>query len=143
MAFRGNARCTSFKREILEAKHDFRSHTFKLALYGESADLDATTTDYTTDGEISDAGYTAGGYDLTVVAPVEGNERAWASFEDLTIPLALSARGALIYNSTTEGGSGTTEAVCVLDFGRTRTSTTQFKVKFPSADYLNAIVLIK
>lgn len=143
MSFKGNKRCTSFKRELLEAKHDFRSHTFKLALYNETANLDATTTDYTTEGEISDAGYPPGGYDLTVIAPVEGNERAWADFDDLIIPNALSARGALIYNSTTEGGSGTTEAVSVLDFGRTQTSKTEFKVLFPSADYLNAIVLIK
>lgn len=143
MSFKGNHRCTSFKRELLEAKHDFRSHTFKLALYDNTAELDASTTDYTTDGEITDAGYTAGGYALTAIAPVEGNLRAWADFEDLTISLALSARGALIYNSTTEGGAGTTEAVSVLDFGSLKTSTTQFKVTFPSADYLNAIVLIK
>ena len=143
MAFKGNKQCTSFKRELLEAKHDFRSHTFKLALYDNTAELDATTTDYTTEGEITDSGYTAGGYDLTAIAPVQGNQRAWADFEDLIIPLALSARGALIYNSTTEGGSGTTEAVCVLDFGSTKTSSTEFKITFPSADYLNAIVLIK
>ena len=143
MAFTGNYKCTSFKRELLEAKHDFRSHTFKLALYNNTAELNASTTDYTTTGEINDAGYTAGGYDLTVVAPVSGNERAWADFEDLIIPIALSARGALIYNSTTEGGSGTTEAVCVLDFGSVKTSTSQFTVTFPTADHLNAIVLIK
>lgn len=143
MAFTGNQICTSFKKECLEAKHDFRSHTFYLALYGENATLNADTTDYTTTGEITDSGYTAGGYALTVVAPTSGSGRAWADFADLTISEALSARGALIYNSTTEGGTGTTEAVCVLDFGRTVTSTTQFKVVFPTADPFNAIILIK
>ena len=36
MAFSGNFMCTSFKKELLEGLHDFRtssSDTFKLALY--------------------------------------------------------------------------------------------------------------
>jgi len=143
MAFKGNYLCTSFKRELLEAKHDFRSHTFKLALYDNTASLDDTTTNYSATGEISAAGYSAGGVVLTAVAPTTGSKRAWTDFEDVSIAAALSARGALIYNTTTFGGSGTTEAVCVLDFGTLITSITNFQVTFPTADYLNAIVLIK
>lgn len=144
MAFKGNYRVTSFKRELLEAQHDFRSHTFKLALYTNAANLDQTTTDYTSAGEIAaSGGYVAGGVPLTVIAPVEGNGRAWSDFADLTISGAHTARGALIYNATAGGGSGTTNAVCVLDFGRDITSVNEFKVKFPTADWLNAIVLIK
>lgn len=144
MSFKGNKVPTSYKRGLLQAKHDFDNHTFKIALYTDEANLDATTTDYTTEGEIADeGGYTAGGVALTNNGTAQGNERAWADFEDVTISGALSARGALIYNTTTAGGSGTTDAVRVLDFGSTKVSSSEFKIKFPSADSLNAIVLVK
>ena len=42
--------CDSFKKELLEGEHDFRSSggdQFKLALYGSSASLSNTTTAYT------------------------------------------------------------------------------------------------
>ena len=45
------AMCTSFKKEILEAVHNFTNssgNTFKVALYTSSASLDASTTEYTT-----------------------------------------------------------------------------------------------
>ena len=144
MSFKGNAVPTSYKRGLLQAKHDFDNHTFKIALYDVTASLAATTANYTTEGEIADAGaYTAGGVTLVNNGTAQGNERAWADFADVSIAGALSARGALIYNTTTSGGSGTTDAVRVLDFGSTKTSTTLFQIKFPSADSLNAIVLIK
>jgi hypothetical protein len=59
-----SALCTSFKKELLERKHDFNAtsgHTFKIALYTSSASLDAATTDYTTSNEVVGTGYTAGG----------------------------------------------------------------------------------
>lgn len=143
MAFKGNAICTSFKRELLEGKHDFTSDIFKMALYDNTAELDADTTDYTSAGEISAAGYTPGGVALDVVVPAQGNGRAWASFGDKSILTATTARGALIYNTTAGGGSGTTNAVCVLDFGSDKTSTLRFGVEFPTADWLNALILIK
>lgn len=144
MSFKGNKTCTSYKLGLLKAQHDFDNHTFKIALYDDTATLDATTTDYTTTGEIAaTGGYTTGGITLVNNGTASGNERAWADFEDVIISGALSARGALIYNTTTAGGSGTTDAVKVLDFGSTKTSTTEFKIRFPTADYLNAIVLIK
>ena len=31
--------CTSFKKELLEAVHNFTSHTFKIALYSDSGGL--------------------------------------------------------------------------------------------------------
>ena len=54
MAFTGNYMTTSFKKELLEGVHDFRSSggdTFYMALYTNSATLDASTTAYTTSGE--------------------------------------------------------------------------------------------
>ena len=64
MAFTGNYACNVFKTGLANGTYNFSSTTsqvFKIALYTNSATLDATTTAYTTTGETSGAGYTAGG----------------------------------------------------------------------------------
>lgn len=147
MAFTGNFLCTSFKQEILQAKHDFTASTgdtFKLALYDNNASFTAATTDYTVTNEISGTGYSAGGGTLTNVTPTTSGTTAFTDFADLVFSSAtITARGALIYNTTTGGGSGTTEAVAVLDFGADKTSTAgDFTIVFPTADASNAIVRV-
>lgn len=142
-----SAVCTSFKKELLEGKHDFNAtsgHTFKIALYTSSASLDAATTDYTTTGEVVGTGYTAGGVALTNVDPSSSGTTAFIDFNDATWTSAtLTAAGALIYNTTTDGGTGTTNAVAVISFGGDKTSTNgDFVVQFPTADASNAIVRI-
>lgn len=140
------AMCTSFKQQLLEGKHNFRSggHTFNLALFTSSATLDATTTDYSTSNEASGSGYSAGGSALTNVNPTTSGTTAFTDFADLTFSTAtITANGALIYNTTTEGGSGTTDAVVVLAFGGDKTSTAgDFTIQFPTADASNAIIRI-
>ena len=140
------AMCTSFKQQLLEGKHNFRSggHTFNLALFTSSATLDATTTDYSTSNEASGSGYSAGGSALTNVNPTTSGTTAFTDFADLTFSTAtITANGALIYNTTTEGGSGTTDAVVVLAFGGDKTSTAgDFTIQFPAADASNAIIRI-
>jgi len=147
MAFTGNFMCTSFKQEVLQAKHDFTAstgHTFKLALYDNNASFTAATTDYTATDEVSGTGYSAGGGTLTNVTPTTSGTTAFADFDDLTFSSAtITARGALIYNTTTGGGSSTTETVVVLDFGADKTSTAgDFTIVFPTADASNAIIRI-
>ena len=147
MAFTGNYLCTSFKQEILQAKHDFTASsgdTFKLALYNNSASFTAATTDYTATNEISGTGYSAGGGTLTSVTPVTSGTTAFADFADLVFSSAtITARGALIYNTTAGSGSGTTDTVAVLDFGADKTSTAgDFTIVFPTADASNAIVRV-
>jgi len=147
MAFTGNFMCTSFKQEVLQAQHDFTAstgHTFKLALYDNNASFTAATTDYTATDEVSGTGYSAGGGTLTNVTPTTSGTTAFADFDDLTFSSAtITARGALIYNTTTGGGSGTTETVVVLDFGADKTSTAgDFTIVFPTADASNAIIRI-
>jgi hypothetical protein len=59
---------TSFKKELLEAVHNFKNSggdTFKLALYTSSATMGATTTAYATTNQVSGTNYTAGGANLT------------------------------------------------------------------------------
>jgi hypothetical protein len=65
-------------------------------------------------------------------------------YADLTFTSAtITARGALIYNTQTAGGSGTTDTVLVLDFGSDKTSTAgDFQIVFPTADASNAIIRI-
>jgi len=147
MAFAGNFMCTSFKQELLTGSHDFTNgnDVFKLALYDNSASFDATTTAYTSSNEVSNSGsYAAGGGTLTNVTPTTSGTTAFTDFADLTFTSAtITARGALIYNTQTAGGSGTTDTVVVLDFGSNKSSTSgDFQVVFPTADASNAIIRI-
>ena len=147
MAFSGNYMCTSFKQELLTGSHDFTNGNdqFKLALYDNSATFTAATTAYTTSNEVSASGsYSAGGGTLTNVTPTTSGTTAFTDFADLTFTSAtITARGALIYNTQTAGGSGTTDTVVVLDFGSNKSSTSgDFQVVFPTADASNAIIRI-
>tara|TARA_Y100001938_G_scaffold127065_1_gene179571 strand:- start:662 stop:1108 length:447 start_codon:yes stop_codon:yes gene_type:complete len=147
MAFSGNFMCTSFKQELLEGAHNFKNSggdTFKLAMYTNSASFNAATTAYTTSNEVTGTGYSAGGLALTRVDPSTSGTTALTDFADLTFSTAtVTARGALIYNTTTGSGSGTTDTVVVLDFGSDKTSTAgDFTIQFPTADASNAIIRI-
>ena len=147
MAFSGNFMCSSFKQELLVGAHNFTNssgHTFKLAMYTNSASFDASTTAYTTSNEISGTGYSAGGGTLTNVTPTLSGTTALTDFADLTFSSStLTARGALIYNTTTSGGSGTTDTVLVLDFGSDKSSSAgDFTIVFPTPDASNAIIRI-
>ena len=144
MSFTGNFMCTSFKQELLQGVHDFTASTgnsFKLALYDNTATLDASTTAYTTTGEVSASGsYSAGGGVLTNVTPTTSGTTALTDFADITFTSAtITARGALIYNDTAAGDP----SVVVLDFGEDKTSTNgDFQIVFPTADASNAIIRI-
>lgn len=149
MAFTGNFMCTSFKDELLEGVHDFRTSgsggdTFKLALYDNSASFTAATTAYTATNEVSASGtYSAGGGALTNVSPTTSGTTAFTDFADLSFTSAtITARGALIYN-TTPAHTYTNPTVVVLDFGSDKTSTVgTFTIVFPTADATNAIIRI-
>jgi hypothetical protein len=123
------------------ALHDFTTttgHVFKLALYTSDAVLSASTTVYTTTGEVVDGGgYTAGGNTLTNVTPTISGVTALTDFADSTWAVStITARGALIYNSTNGN-----RAVAVLDFGTDKTSTAgDFTVVFPAANSTEAII---
>ena len=147
MAFSGNYMCTSFKQELLVGSHNFTASTgdtFKLAMYTNSASFDASTTAYTTSNEVSGTGYSAGGGTLTNVTPTTSGTTALTDFADLTFSSStITARGALIYNTTTGGGSGTTDSIVVLDFGADKSSSAgDFTIVFPTADASNAIIRI-
>ena len=130
--------CTSFKVELLTGTHDFSSDTFKIALYTGAATLGADTTAYSASNEVSASGYAAGGNTLTVsTTPTSSSTTAYVSFANTSWSSALTARGALIYNS-----SKSNKAVAVLDFGADKTSSATFTVTFPTADATSAIIRI-
>ena len=144
------AMCTSFKKELMTATHNFATNgnSFKLALYaigsgGKSsttATLGAASTVYVTTGEVASSGtYVTGGLALTKVAPATSGTTAFTDFGDRSFTTAsITARGALIYNDTNGN-----KAVAVLDFGANKTSTSgTFTVQFPAADASNAIIRI-
>ena len=145
-----SAICSSFKQELLEGKHDFQTsgnggHSFKIALYTSSATLGAATTAYSATNEISNTSgtaYTAGGAALTNTGVGLTSTTAFTDFSDVSYTSAsFTANGALIYNTTTDGGSSTTDAVCVIAFGSDKTATNgTFEIQFPANDSSNAII---
>jgi hypothetical protein len=137
------AMCTSFKKEILEAVHNFKNsggNTFKIALYTSSASLGASTTAYTTSNEVTGTNYTAKGNTLTNVDPSTSGTTALTDFADTTWSSStITARGAMIFNESATGDT----SVLVLDFGADKTSTAgDFTIAFPAADASNAIIRI-
>ena len=132
--------CTSFKKELLEGTHNFGSHTFKIALYTSAATLNADTTVYSTDNEVSGTGYTAGGVALTASTVASGDGVGFVNFSDATwASSSFTARGALIYN--TDGDNN--RAVMVLDFGDNKTSNNStFKVGMPANTSTAALIRI-
>ena len=145
-----SAICSSFKQELLQGKHDFDSsggHTFKIALFTSSASLGASTTDYSTSNEISNtsgSAYSAGGATLTNQGVSLSSTTAFTDFADVSYTSAsFTANGAMIYNTTTDGGSSTTDAVAIIAFGSDKTATNgTFTIQFPAADASNAIIRV-
>ena len=137
------AMCTSFKKELMEAKHNFLlsgGNTFKIALYTSSATLSAATTAYSATNEVSGTNYSAAGNTLTRIDPSSSGTTAFTDFSDTTWSSStITARGAVIYNDTASGDP----SVIVLSFGADKTSTAgDFTITFPTADASDAIIRI-
>jgi len=120
---------TSFKVELYQGVHNLTTNVIKIALYTASADLNETTTAYSvgTPGQVVAAGYTAGGSILTPITVSSSGYTAYVGFPNVSWTAALTARCALIYNST-QGN----KSIAVLDFGSDKTSTTTFTITMPT-----------
>jgi hypothetical protein len=144
MAFTGNYATNTYKNGLNTGTFNLGTGTtqvFKIALYTNTATLDYQTTAYTTDGEVSATGYTAGGETLTITqVPTVGSSgtTSYYSFANVTWSGSFTARGALIYKY--DGSAN--PAMIVLDFGSDKTSTGTFEVQFPAVNNTNAIVRI-
>ena len=140
--------CNSFKKELLDGAMSFKQtggDTYKLALYSSTATLNSATVAYTTSSEVAASGqYAAGGGALVNLGTSMTAGVARCDFSDRSFTgVTLTARGALIYNTTTGAGSGTTDSVCVLDFGADKTATSgTFTIQFPAPTSTAAILRI-
>lgn len=125
---------TSFLLELLQGIHDLDGDTLKIALYSSSASLDASTTAYSSTNEVSASGYTAGGASLTATL-ANGTLTGYVDFSDVSWSASLTARGALIYNS-----SKANRSIFVLDFGSDKVSSGTFTITFPAPP--NAVMVL-
>ena len=151
--------CTSFMGQLLNGGHQFGTITlvsrtsltapttdsFKAALYLASATINAATTAYTVTGEVSGAGYTAGGVAVTnATAPTATNSSAtagvayWtpsASITYTTVTLATAFDTVLIYNSTQNN-----TAVSVHTFGSQTVTAGTFTLTMPANGTTTALI---
>ena len=140
------AMTTSFLGEVLTATHNFgtaptrgtsAADTFKAALYLTSATIDASTTAYSTTGEVSGTGYSPGGVVVTnATAPTATNSSStagvayWtpsASISYTTVTLTTAFDCVLIYNSTQSD-----KAVSVHTFGSQTITAGTFTLTMPA-----------
>jgi len=149
MAFSGNFMCTSFKKALLDGEMDFSANTtdtFSIALFTNSATLNAATSDYVnnTTGQVANGnGYTTGGKQLTISqAPTSTGTTVFLSFGTINwTSSTITARGALIYRSS---GANTNNAVAVLDFLADKSSSNgTFEIQFPTNNATSAIIRIE
>jgi hypothetical protein len=125
---------TSFKKQLYEAVHNLSTNNLYMALYVAAADLNETTTIYTTQNEVTGGGYIAGGVLLTGVTINSSGYTAYVSFNAVDFNASVTARGALIYNA-----SKGNKSIAVLDFGSDKTST-DFIVTPPTNTATSAII---
>jgi len=125
---------TSFKQELYEGVHNLSVDVLKIALYTASADLNEATTAYSTANEVTGTGYVAGGIVLTGVTISSSGFTAYVDFADALFNAAVTARCALIYNS-----SKSDKAIAVLDFGSDKTST-NFTITMPANGATTALI---
>jgi hypothetical protein len=148
--------CTSFLGEVLTATHNFgvapiraatTADTFKAALYLTSATIDASTTVYSSTGEVTGTNYTAGGVTITnATAPASTNSSAtagvayWtpsASISYTNVTLTTSFNAMLMYNSTQSN-----KAVGVYTFGNQTITAGTFALTMPSNTTSTALLRI-
>jgi len=137
MAFTGNFSCNTLRSGLADGTINLSTDTFYLALYTNDATLDQTTTAYTATGESTGGDYTAGGQVVTATVSSQTTSSGSITYVSFSSPSwtgQITARGALIYKAGDNG------AVCVLDFGNTKTSTSSFTVTMPANTSTSALI---
>lgn len=141
--------CTSFLGELMTATHNFgtaptrgsgAADTFKAALYLDSATINASTTAYTSTGEVTSTNYTAGGVAVTNANPPTSTNTSATAGTGYWTPSASIVYGSvgspvtfasfdcvLIYNSTQSD-----KAVSVHTFTAQTVTSGTFTLTMPS-----------
>jgi len=109
-------------------------------LYLASATINASTTTYSTTGEVTGTGYTAGGVAVTnAVAPTSSGTTAYwtpsASLAWTTVTLSTAFDAVETYNSTQSN-----RTVMVNTFGSTTVTAANFTITMPTNDSTNALL---
>ena len=114
-------------------------NVYKGVLYTSAATLNKATTVYSTTGEVTGTGYTAGGQTLTGLTQALDGDTAIMDFNDPSWSNAtITARGMTIVD-TTNGN----KVRAVLDFGADITSTNgNFTVTLPAPAAATAVIRI-
>jgi len=127
---------TSFKAQLYQGIHDLTTDVIKIALYTASANLNETTTVYSATNEVANTGtYVAGGAILTPVTVSSSEYTAFVGFPNISWTGVITARGALIYNSS-QGN----KSIAVLDFGSDKISTVTFTITMPANTATAALI---
>jgi hypothetical protein len=127
---------TSFKAELYQGIHDLTTDVIKIALYTASANLNEDTTVYSSNDEVAATGtYSLGGAQLTPITINTSGYTAYVGFPNISWTGAITARCALIYNSS-QGN----KSVAVLDFGSDKTSTGTFTITMPANTATAALI---
>ena len=141
----------TFKEELLGGYHSFNASgdtpagsAFKIALYDDTAVIGTTYTAYSASDEVSGAGYSSGGNALTNTGVAKSTVTSYTDFSDTSWTSAsFTARGCLIYNSSSISGLTANAAVCSIDFGGNKTvSSGTFTIQYPTNDSSSAIIRI-
>jgi len=127
---------TSFKAQLYQGIHDLTTDVIKIALYTASADLNEDTTAYSATNEVANTGtYVAGGAILTPITVGTSGYTAFVGFPNISWTGVITARCALIYNSS-QGN----KSIAVLDFGSDKTSTVTFTITMPANTATAALI---
>ena len=127
---------TSFKAQLYQGIHDLTTDVIKIALYTANANLNEDTTVYSSTNEVPNTGtYSAGGAQLTPITVNTSGYTAYVGFPNISWTGAITARCALIYNST-QGN----KSVAVLDFGSDKTSVGTFTITMPANTATAALI---
>ena len=127
---------TSFKAQLYQGIHDLTTDVIKIALYTANANLNEDTTVYSSTNEVPNTGtYFAGGAQLTPITIGTSGYTAFVGFPNISWTGAITARCALIYNST-QGN----KSIAVLDFGSDKTSVVTFTITMPANTATAALI---
>ena len=127
---------TSFKAELYQGIHDLTTDVIKIALYTADANLNEDTTVYSSNNEVAATGtYSLGGAQLTPITVNTSGYTAYVGFPNISWTGAITARCAVIYNSS-QGN----KSVAVLDFGSDKTSTSTFTITMPANTATAALI---
>jgi len=126
---------TSFKAELYQGIHDLTTDVIKIALYTANVSLNADTAVYNATNESTGGNYVAGGVVMTPITVSFSGTTAYVGFPNVSWTGVITARCALIYNS-----SKGNKSVAVLDFGSDKTSSNTFLITMPANTAAEALI---